>query len=744
MVLSDIKIAPELLQAERLKSARLSVTFRWILFLLVLTLTLIQYYLGYIGISRYGMTLIAVYFISNLVLWIAVRKKRSTVYLSYLSATLDILIVCYYIFGMTSHYDPTAATAASAIILIPIIYLIYTFQLERGLLIYLMVISIISFNLIYFVHYFQNPDLLLANLSLSPISHVFKSFYIVFIGLICIYMQHSMSIFIEKQLSETEKKAQLDAEVRIEQQKNRFAQQLIDKERALNEKLGEEIRKKDALAGKLKESKEQLDGIISNLIGFTYRCIPNNEWTMMFISDQIESVSGYTTSWLLGNSVSTYNSIIHPDDQEFVKKHILEAISKKDKFGLEYRIVHKDGHHVWVYEAGRGVYDSRGNVQYVDGIITDISERKKVEIELNETRDLMKTLISNLVGAVSRSLYDEYFTTKFGSEKIYDITGYPIDDFIDNKNIRFSDIIFHEDAGKVKEVMDYSVKNKKPYSAEFRIVHKDGHLVWVNDNGQPIFDKYGNLLYLDGITTDITEKKAAEQALIDAKLELEQLNEKLEKTIEERTEKLTEANTQLLKLQKENIQSQFEVLKQQVNPHFLFNSLNVLTSLIKVDPDLAEVFTERLSKVYRYVLENKDKDLVSLETEMDFIRAYIFLLDIRFANKVFVNIHFDEKDVDAYVAPLALQLIIENAIKHNTFSRTSPLCIDLFIDENRFLHVVNNLQSRKTQMSSTGVGLVNIVKRYSLLTDVQPVFEMTDTQFFAKIPLLDKDSRNEY
>jgi LytS/YehU family sensor histidine kinase len=179
------------------------------------------------------------------------------------------------------------------------------------------------------------------------------------------------------------------------------------------------------------------------------------------------------------------------------------------------------------------------------------------------------------------------------------------------------------------------------------------------------------LLYLDGITTEITEKKLAEQALIEAKLELELLNEKLEKTVEERTEKLTEANTQLLKLQKENLQSQFEVLKQQVNPHFLFNSLNVLTSLIKVDPDLAEVFTERLSIVYRNVLENKDKDLVTLGSEMDFIKAYVFLLDIRFSNKVFVNINIDEKDFDAYVVPLALQLLIENAIKHNTFRKKS-------------------------------------------------------------------------
>jgi LytS/YehU family sensor histidine kinase len=194
-------------------------------------------------------------------------------------------------------------------------------------------------------------------------------------------------------------------------------------------------------------------------------------------------------------------------------------------------------------------------------------------------------------------------------------------------------------------------------------------------------------------------------------------------------------------VQKENLQSQFEVLKQQVNPHFLFNSLNVLTSLIKVDPDLAESFTERLSVVYRNVLENKDKDLVSLGSEMDFIRAYVFLLDIRFTSKVFVNINFDEKDFDAFVVPLALQLLIENAIKHNTFSKKNPLNIDLYIDDDKYLNVVNNLQSRRTHMVSTGIGLVNISKRYSLLSDRQPVFEDTGDRFIARIPLILKESQ---
>lgn len=196
---------------------------------------------------------------------------------------------------------------------------------------------------------------------------------------------------------------------------------------------------------------------------------------------------------------------------------------------------------------------------------------------------------------------------------------------------------------------------------------------------------------------------------------MEEINHKLEETIADRTRELTEANTQLLKVQKENLQSQFDVLKQQVNPHFLFNSLNVLTSLIRIEPELAEKFTEHLSKVYRYVLENKDNELVKLSTELDFLDAYLFLLNIRFMDKIRVNINISDQRKEAMVIPLAMQLLIENAIKHNSMSKKSPLVIDIFVDEQCYLNIINNLQEREAHMTSTGVGLKNIQNRYLLL-----------------------------
>jgi len=177
-------------------------------------------------------------------------------------------------------------------------------------------------------------------------------------------------------------------------------------------------------------------------------------------------------------------------------------------------------------------------------------------------------------------------------------------------------------------------------------------------------------------------------------------------------------------------------LKQQVNPHFLFNSLNVLTSLIKLEPNLAEKFSEQLSKVYRYVLENKDNELVDLHTELNFLDAYIFLLNIRFVDKLKVNIDIPENRRSNQIIPLAMQLLIENAIKHNTMSKSEPLTIDIFIDPENYLNIVNNLQERPSQLVSTGVGLKNIQNRYILLNNTEPIFEKTSTHFMAKVPLV--------
>lgn len=440
----------EVIEQERIKGAFLTVYFRWLLVAVILFTLSVQLLSGYKSQSLHSILLAFMYLSMNIGLWIAARKKYDPDYLGYISAIVDVCIVTFNLYFSTIHHDKIAVTAAASMFLYPILFVLYTFRLNRSLLIFIVVFTLILFNLNYYFAYFRDVDLYNTYLSTTPQSHIFKSIYIFFIGFLCVYFQHSISRFLLTQLSQAEERARLDVKVKTEEQKNEYARQLIEQE------------------------KEQ--------------------------------------------------------------------------------------------------------------------------------------------------------------------------------------------------------------------------------------------------------------------------NKKLEKEVQLRTDELTRANTQLLKLQKENLQSQYDVLKQQVNPHFLFNSLNVLTSLIKLEPDLAEKFSEQLSKVYRYVLENKDFELVDLNTELNFLDAYIFLLNIRFVGKLTINLNIPDENRTDGIIPLAMQLLIENAIKHNVMSKQEPLVVDIFIDDQNYLNVINNLQERPSQISSTGVGLENIMNRYQLLHLSLPEFKKTGNQFIAKIKLVKKQT----
>lgn len=189
-------------------------------------------------------------------------------------------------------------------------------------------------------------------------------------------------------------------------------------------------------------------------------------------------------------------------------------------------------------------------------------------------------------------------------------------------------------------------------------------------------------------------------------------------------------------LEKENLLSRLSALKSQVNPHFLFNSLSILASLVKKDPELSEQFILRLSQAYRYILEQRDTDLVSLATELDFLQSYTFLLQTRFEHKFEVDVNLDsETKKTSSIPPLTLQILIENAVKHNRMSEKEPLFITIE-QEADMLIVRNNFRPRGEAVSSTRLGLQNIINRYALLTD-KPVWAgEREGEFVVKIPLL--------
>ena len=190
-------------------------------------------------------------------------------------------------------------------------------------------------------------------------------------------------------------------------------------------------------------------------------------------------------------------------------------------------------------------------------------------------------------------------------------------------------------------------------------------------------------------------------------------------------------------LQAENIRNQYEVLKNQLNPHMLFNSLNTLRSLVRENQDKAQDYIQELSRVLRYTLQSNESQSVSLREEMEFASAYIFLLKMRFENNLQFDIQIAKSFEDYRLPPMAVQVLIENAVKHNEISDRKPLTIHIVTNNEGYLSVSNDIQPKRTAASGTGIGLVNLAKRYRLLFK-QDIQITEDKEFSVCIPLIDE------
>jgi len=186
--------------------------------------------------------------------------------------------------------------------------------------------------------------------------------------------------------------------------------------------------------------------------------------------------------------------------------------------------------------------------------------------------------------------------------------------------------------------------------------------------------------------------------------------------------------------------AKYESLKSQIDPHFLFNSLNVLTSLISENPSQAEKFTTKLSKVYRYVLEQKNKDLIDLDEELLFAKTYMELLKMRFENAVTFDIPDKASNPELKIIPLSLQLLLENTIKHNVVSEDNPLKVKI-VEENGYLYITNNYNPKTVLEKGTKVGLNNIIERYQLITLKKVSVEKIAKKFTVKLPLLTQKTK---
>jgi len=193
--------------------------------------------------------------------------------------------------------------------------------------------------------------------------------------------------------------------------------------------------------------------------------------------------------------------------------------------------------------------------------------------------------------------------------------------------------------------------------------------------------------------------------------------------------------------EKLKVQAQLDALKRQIDPHFIFNSLNTLSYLISQNRQKAQLFNDTLAKVYRYILLNKENDLIQLKQEIEFASNYFFLLKIRYQTGLSLVIKMDNVSVDDYlIPPLSLQTLIENAIKHNHFSEKNPLSVEITISENE-ISVVNEKNIKKFDIHSSGIGLSNLNERYSIIVNKNISIIQTSEYFTVLLPTLTSDKQ---
>lgn len=196
-------------------------------------------------------------------------------------------------------------------------------------------------------------------------------------------------------------------------------------------------------------------------------------------------------------------------------------------------------------------------------------------------------------------------------------------------------------------------------------------------------------------------------------------------------------------LKRQHLLTQYESLKNQINPHFLFNSLNTIAGLIEEDKDLAIAYCEHFGKIYRYILEHRNDQLVSLQAELDILKKHSFLLRGRFRENIRIDIDIQSEDTKKFIPPLTLQMLLENAVKHNVISRHQPLLIEVSSNGGEMLIFKNNLQRRNKAGNSTHIGLDNLKKRYRVFAEKEVEISNRNGFFEVKIPLLEK-SEHEF
>jgi len=274
----------------------------------------------------------------------------------------------------------------------------------------------------------------------------------------------------------------------------------------------------------LRRREAEFRSLLSNIPGTVYRCLSDADWTPIFLSGDVEAVSGYSAQEFHSGKAPSFPNLVHPDDLSMVEQAIATALEQRTPFEIEYRITRRDGALRWVQEHGRGIYGEDGGLLHLDGCIFDITERKAAEAALAMALDSVRaserqfrSLTGSIPGAVYRCKLDGNWTPVFASDAMAEISGYTVAELSEGGTIRFGDLIDPGDRAICDPTVLAQAARGESFVVEYRIRRKDGSVRWVQERGRGILGDDGRPMFLDGVIFDITDRKAAEAELLRTK-----------------------------------------------------------------------------------------------------------------------------------------------------------------------------------------------------------------------------------
>lgn len=279
----------------------------------------------------------------------------------------------------------------------------------------------------------------------------------------------------------------------------------------------------------LKQSEAKFRNLIFNIPGAIYRCRCDAEWTIKFISDAIAEVSGYPAAELIDNKVRTYESLIHAEDRQLVRQTILESLSSKGTFAIEYRIIHKNGEIRWVYEQGKSVFNAPEQPVYIDGAIFDITETKQAQEALRIAEEKYRSIFENALEGIYQSTPEgKYISVNPAMARIYGYAS-PTEMIDAISSISHQVYIDSERRQEFKSKLqtDREIKNWQD-----RVYRQDNSIIWTEEDVRAVYDSQDNLLYYEGLVRDISDRKRQEeqlkQQLQDLRIEIDQTKREID------------------------------------------------------------------------------------------------------------------------------------------------------------------------------------------------------------------------